>query len=106
MTFPFVRHLANLARSTVSKAREKSLPKADIEPRLDSASLSLNQEQLDLGPIYDVSCCNCLSNVPLMNIDLGAPSQDVLSGMNLDNEKWATLIGWPDLGNTPVIDLM
>src|SRR6201999_4598347 len=64
MTFPFVRHLANLARSTVSKARDKSLPKSDVEPRLDAASLSLNQDQLDLGPIYDVSCRHRPSSMP------------------------------------------
>ena len=54
LTFPFVQQLANLARATVSKAREGLLPGVGIEGHVDSLNSASNQFQGDLRPIEEV----------------------------------------------------
>ena len=55
MIFPFVRQIANLARSTVSKLRDRSSGKPDMGPGLDSPGLGGNTEPMHLESLEYVS---------------------------------------------------
>ena len=54
LTFPFVQQLANLARATVSKAREGLPPKTAVEGQLDSLHSASNQLHAEFRPIDEV----------------------------------------------------
>ncbi|KIW33838.1 uncharacterized protein PV07_00657 [Cladophialophora immunda] len=94
LQFPFARDLTNLASMAVAKARahrgalEKSKSKSDHE--------TAGQTVLDIQPSD-------------LGLDAGLPPLEdtaLLNPMDWDDERWGTLLCWPDSGNSPLIDIM
>lgn len=56
LSYPFVTQVGNLARLTVSRARERRLNRPDDEAPLDVLNIDGIGDDLDLSTLDDVSC--------------------------------------------------
>lgn len=94
-SFPFVAQIANLARLTANNARSRCLA-IEQDLALDTSNREGEGVQLEDEYFGDVNCTPYYSPQHVHYREMLIKSQAQLDRMSLDNEEWATLIGWPE----------
>jgi hypothetical protein len=94
-SFPFVAQIANLARLTANNARSRCLG-IDQELLVDAPDRDGTMQQMRVDSFEDVNGTSFYGPQHTNGKTVLMIEQAQLDRMSLDNEEWATLIGWPE----------
>lgn len=94
-SFPFVGQIANLARLTANNARSRCL-NIDQELPVDTSDRNSTMQQIGADYFEDVNDTSFYGSEHTNGQTMLMMEQAQLDRMSLDNEEWATLIGWPE----------
>ena len=94
-SFPFVSQIANLARLIANNARSRCLG-IDQELPVETSDQDGTMQQVRVDSFQDVNRTSFYGPQHTTGKTMLMMEQAQLDRMSLDNEEWATLIGWPE----------